>query len=81
MFPVEDAHHKTRVLAALHAMFRDTVKSRWLEADGSYRRRPPSARGKAFRVQDELQRQARRASKPAEATGVTFQPEHGDGPR
>ena len=39
MFPIENAEHKAKVLHALRAMFRDTVKSRWLGADGVYRRR------------------------------------------
>ena len=43
MFPIEHADHKARVLYALRAMFRDTVKARWLGADGVYRRRPAGA--------------------------------------
>jgi len=78
MFPVEQADHKARVLRALRAMFQDNVKSRWLGADGTYRRRK-RARGEApFRVQDVLQEEARRAASVArEGAGVVLEPESG----
>jgi polyphosphate kinase len=44
MFPIEQPEHKVKVLDALRAMFRDTEKGRWLQADGTYRRR--TARGR-----------------------------------
>ena len=44
MFPIEQPEHKARVLDALRAMFRDTEKSRWLQADGTYRRRTRAPR-------------------------------------
>jgi len=76
MFPVEDGEHKARVIYALRAMFRDTVKSRWLGADGVYARRP-RAKGEApFRVQEHLQEEARRlASLARDRAGVSFRPE------
>ncbi len=75
MFPVEDTEHKARVLHALRAMFRDTVKSRWLGPDGVYRRRPPGPNEPAFRVQQGLQEDARRAASLAgNDTGVAFRP-------
>jgi len=76
MFPVEHPEHKARVIYTLRAMFRDTVKSRWLGADGVYRRRP-LAKGEApFRVQEHLQEEARRlASLARDRAGVTFRPE------
>src|SRR4029079_7473601 len=55
MFPVEHPDHKARVLHALRAMFRDTVKGRWLDSDGVYRRRPAAPGDVPFRVQHELQ--------------------------
>src|SRR5262249_24962038 len=39
MFPVGDASLRARVGYALRVMFRDTVKGRWLGADGVYERR------------------------------------------
>src|SRR6202008_2545756 len=54
MFPVEHPDHRARVLHVLRAMFRDNVKSRWLDADGVYRRRKPPANEPEFRVQQHL---------------------------
>ncbi len=78
MFPVEEDRHKERVIDALRAMFRDTVKGRWLDADGGYRRRRPPSRRDAFRAQEYLQHQASRLSKASNRAGVTFHPEQGD---
>ena len=47
MFPVEDPGHKATVLHALRAMFRDTVKARRLNADGTLH--PGRARARASR--------------------------------
>ena len=76
MFPVEDAAHKTRVLSALRGMFRDTVKSRWLDSDGQYRRCETAAGEAPFRVQDYLHEEAERAAALARGrAGVSFQPQ------
>jgi polyphosphate kinase len=76
MFPIEHAEHKAKVLHALRAMFRDTRKSRWLGADGVYRRRQPAPDAPPCRVQQALQEDARRAASLAgETTGVAFRPE------
>jgi len=78
MFPLESAEHRARALHVLRAMFRDTVKSRWLDADGVYRRREPEPGEPAFRVQQALQDEARRAALlTRESIGVTFHPEQG----
>jgi polyphosphate kinase len=77
MFPVERPDHKAKVLHALRAMFRDTVKSRWLGPDGSYRRPKPAPGERPFRVQQELYDEARRAASLAR-TGVVLLPESGD---
>jgi polyphosphate kinase len=77
MFPVEKPDHKAKVLHALRAMFRDTVKSRWLGPDGSYRRPKPAPGERPFRVQQELYDEARRAASLAR-TGVVLLPERGD---
>ena len=82
MFPVEDADDKARVLYAVRAMFRDTVKARWLCRDGTYERRPPQPGDAPFRVQQHLQEEAsRRASQALERTGLVFQPEQPSHPR
>ena len=75
MFPIEQAEHKARVIATLRAMFRDTVKARWLDADGVYRRRPIAPGETPFRVQEHLQEEARRlASLARDRAGVTVRP-------
>jgi polyphosphate kinase len=75
MFPIEQPEPKVKVLDALRAMFRDTEKSRWLQADGSYCRRTAHADEPRFRVQEALHEQARRTAAMArERTGVTFRP-------
>ena len=81
MFPVEDAEHKAKVLHALRAMFRDTVKARWLGTDGVYRRRPLAPGEAPFRVQEHLQEEARRrASLARDRAGVSFRPEEREKP-
>jgi polyphosphate kinase len=82
LVPIDAAEHRARVVHSLRAMFRDTVKGRWLGADGIYRRRQPSADTATFRVQQALQEEARRSAAVAgEASGVAFRPEHGFSPR
>jgi polyphosphate kinase len=76
MFPVEQETHKAKVLYALRAMFRDTVRSRWLGADGTYRRRESAHGEPAFRVQEHLYEEGRRlAALARERVGVIFKPE------
>ena len=76
MFPVDDAAHKTTVLNALRAMFRDTVKARCLRPDGSYERKAPQPGEPPFRVQQHLQEEARRRAVLArDRAGVAFLPE------
>jgi polyphosphate kinase len=78
MFPIEDAGHKSSVLYALRAMFRDNVKARCLRADGTYERKEPAPGEQPFRVQQHLQDEARRRTTLArERKGVTFSPEEG----
>jgi len=79
MFPIENPEHKAKVLHALNSMFRDTVKGRWLHADGTYRRRDVSPDEPPFRAQEALREQAGRAAAMArERTGVTFRPERAE---
>ena len=59
-------------------MFRDTVKARWLHADGSYTRADRRPGEAPFRVQQQLQDEAhRRMAQARERAGVTFRPERG----
>jgi len=79
MFPIESEEHRRTVLAALEAMFRDTVKSSRLGADGVYRRIRPEPGEEPFRAQQFLQDEARRvADLQKDRAGVTFQPEGPD---
>ena len=76
MFPVEHPDHKTKVVYALRAMFRDNVKARRLGRDGTYRRVEPTADEPPFRAQQHLSEETRRlASLAQERTGVVFRPE------
>ena len=76
MFPVDDPAARQKVIAALRAMFRDTVKARWLGADGSYRRRRPKAGEPKSRVQQVLQEEAKRAASAARHRGAAvFEPQ------
>jgi polyphosphate kinase len=77
MFPVEQAEPRAKVLYALRAMFRDTVKARRLGADGVYRR--AAATDEPFRAQDHLQEEARRRVQLARRkAGVVFRPEQAE---
>jgi polyphosphate kinase len=76
MFPVDDPAGRQKVVTALRAMFRDTVKARWLGADGVYKRRRPRAGEPKCRVQQMLQEEAKRAASAARHRGtVVFQPQ------
>ena len=75
MFPIEKVDHKARIVHALRAMFADTEKSWRLQADGTYVRRRRAKGDPPFRVQQELQSDAQRASLAREGAGVTFRPE------
>ena len=76
MFPIDDPGHKSSVLYALRAMFRDNVKARCLRQDGTYERKEAAPGEQPFRVQQHLQDEARRRTTLArERKGVTFSPE------
>lgn len=75
MFPIEAADHKAKVLHVLRSMFRDTVKSRYLDAGGAYRKHEPASGESVFRVQQYLQEEARRAALlTRDGAGVAFKP-------
>jgi polyphosphate kinase len=75
LFPVQSPECRSRVLAALEAMFQDNVKARRLMPDGTYKRRKPGKGEEPFRVQAHLYREAQRALERARAqAGVTLEP-------
>jgi len=75
LFPIEADDARRKVLDGLDAMFLDNVKSRWLQADGTYRRRKPAKGDEAFRAQVHLYREAERALDKAHAAApLTFEP-------
>jgi polyphosphate kinase len=75
LFPVESVEGRQKVLSALDAAFQDNVKGRWLQPDGSYKRRRPARGEEPFRAQLQLYRDAQRAVERARAaTGVTLEP-------
>jgi polyphosphate kinase len=79
MFPVEAAETRQKAMAALDSMFLDNVKSRWLQSDGTYKRKRPGKGEDPFRVQLHLHREAQRAIERARAVaGVTFEPLDGE---
>jgi len=76
LFPVERAEHKAKVLQALRSMFRDNVKARQLNADGTYSRRLPAAGETRCHAQQQMQEDARRAASLArDVAGVSFIPQ------
>jgi polyphosphate kinase len=75
LFPVLAPEGRQKVLDALDAMFQDNVKSRWLQADGAYKRKKPPKGEDPFRAQIHLHREAQRARERARAAaGVTLEP-------
>jgi polyphosphate kinase len=75
MFPVAAPEARQRVLQALDTMFADNVKGRWLQADGTYRRRRPAKGEEPRRAQAQLYQDARRAYERARAaTGAVLEP-------
>ncbi len=75
LFPVESEEGKQKVLSALDVPFQDNVKGRWLQADGSYKRRRAAKGEEPFRAQLQLYREAQKALGRARAvSGVTLEP-------
>ena len=75
LFPVESAEGRQKALAALDAAFRDNVKGRRLDHDGSYRHRRVSPGDVPFRAQLSLHADAERALERARtAAGTGFEP-------
>ncbi len=75
LFPGEAPECRQKVLAALEAMFTDNVKTRRLQADGTYKRRRPAKGEEPFRAQLHLYREAQRALERSRGgTAVTIEP-------
>ncbi len=75
LFPVESTEGRQKVLAALDHAFQDNVKGRWLQADGTYKRRRPAKGEEPFRSQLQNYREVQRALERARAAaGVTLEP-------
>jgi polyphosphate kinase len=75
LFPVETPEGRQKVLSALDAAFRDNVKARVLQKDGSYRRLRPRKGEEPYRSQIELHQEAKRAAARARvATTVALEP-------
>ena len=75
LFPVEGAEEKKTALAALRAMFKDTVKARRLASDGTYKRvRRPKGEAPC-RVQQSLQADAERAAAEHQRVPPEIQPQ------
>jgi polyphosphate kinase len=75
LFPVQSSDERQKVLAALDAMFLDTLKGRWLQPDGTYRRQRPAKGEPGYRAQIELYDETRRAYARARAArDATLEP-------
>jgi polyphosphate kinase len=70
LFPIESPEHRQRVQFALDAAFQDNVKGRWLQSDGSYKRRRLGKGDEPFRMQLILYREAKAAVERARATST-----------
>ena len=67
MFPIEDADARRKVCAALDTLFADNVKSRWLQADGAWKRRRPGKGEEPLRAQERILADTRQAVERARA--------------
>ena len=66
---------KRALLAVLDAMFRDNVKARVLQSDGSYKRRRPTRAEEPYRSQIMLHQQAQGAvDRQRNVAPATFEP-------
>ena len=70
LFPIESPEHRQRVQFALDAAFQDNVKGRWLQSDGTYKRRRLGKGDEPFRMQLVLYREAKAAVERARATST-----------
>jgi polyphosphate kinase len=76
-FPLEAPEARSKALHALEAPFQDNVKARWLQPDGSYKRRRAAKGEEPFRLQLQLHREAQQELERARAAaGVVLEPIH-----
>ncbi len=81
-FPLQAPEARAKALQAMEAAFQDNVKARYLQADGSYKRRRPAKGEESFRLQLHLHREAQRERERARASaGVVLDPIHAPGAR
>jgi polyphosphate kinase len=73
LFPVESKEARQKSLQALDRLFEDNVKSRWLQSDGSYKRRRPGKGEDARRAQDAIYQDLQRGAQRTR-TAETFEP-------
>jgi polyphosphate kinase len=79
LVPVEDQAAKTRLIAILQTYFDDNVKSRSLQADGSYKR-VKAGRKKPRRSQELLYEEVcRRVREAEQSQTTTFEPHRAPG--
>jgi polyphosphate kinase len=75
LFPVESKDPRQKALQALDRLFEDNVKSRWLQADGTYKRRRPAKGEDPVRAQDAIYADLQRSVAKARAGEVVaFEP-------
>jgi polyphosphate kinase len=75
LFPVEAPECRQKVMEALDAMFQDNVKSRWLQTDGTYKKRRVGRGEEPFRAQIHIYRTAQAALEKLRAvSGATLEP-------
>ncbi len=74
LFPVEDSTCRARVMAALDAYFQDNVKSRWLQKDGTWKRRKLRRGDPPFQAQQRLYEAALHESERARRTTLVLEP-------
>ncbi len=73
LFPVESKEARQKALQALDRLFEDNVKSRWLQSDGTYKRRRPNKGEDPLRAQDAIYQDLQRGVQRARAA-ETFEP-------
>jgi polyphosphate kinase len=80
LVPIEQPSIKMRVLRLMRTSFRDTVKARWLQPDGSYLRQPPRLGREPQRSQETFYRRAVAESKAAQTVPLDmFEPHRAPG--
>jgi polyphosphate kinase len=75
LFPVLSPAGRQKIRDALDAVLLDNVKARWLQPDGTYKRKRPAKGEEPFRAQLHLYRETQRALERARSVaGTTLEP-------